>query len=200
MNMQNFENIHNLWKADKGESLPDAREMIMQIKKAHKKMIRRYIVSIVILFLTFLFIGFIGWHYHFEHWTTRVGIIITLVTIILGIFFNTKLVQLLLRQGDLALDNRSFLEQLIRFRNIQHTVKSKGIALYFILLSIGIALYMVEFAERNIYFGIGAYAITFCWIAFAWFYIRKKEKNKAENEINQQIENLKRMMKEMDEE
>lgn len=200
MNMQNFDNIRSLWQSDMEKGLPDTEKIILQIRNIRKKMIRRYITGAVILVLTFLFIGFIGWYYHFEEWTTRTGIIIILLTIVLGIIFNTRLIRLLWQQSDLTLDNKKFLEQLIRFRNIQSAIKSKGMALYFILLSIGITLYMVEFTRRNIYFGIGAYTITFGWIVFAWVYFHKRKVNKQENEINEQIEYIERMIKGMEEE
>ncbi|MBS1748036.1 MAG: hypothetical protein JST21_17870 [Bacteroidetes bacterium] len=198
--MQSFENIHDLWQTNKEESLPDVNEMIMQIKKMRKKMIGRYFIGAVILVLTFLFIGFIGWFYHFERWTTRTGILITMLTIVMGVVFNTRLVQLLLQQDDLTLDNRKYLEQLLHFRNVQGKIRNQGIALYFILLALGLGLYMIEFAERNLYFGIGAYIITFGWIVFAWVYFHKKKAHKQEKEINEQIENLESLIKTIEKE
>lgn len=200
MNMQSFENIHDLWQTNKDENLPDVHEMMMQIKSIRKKMIRRYFLGAVILIFTFLFIGFIGLHYHFERWTTRAGILITLMTIILGIVFNTRLARLLLQQDDPTLDNRKYLDQLLHFRNIQSKIRNKGIALYFILLALGLGLYMIEFAELNVYFGIGAYVITFGWIVFAWFYFHKKNAHKQEKEINEQVDNLERLIKAIEKE
>lgn len=200
MTMQSFESISSLWQEDLGNDLPDANKMKMQILETRRQMMRKYIIGATILVLTFLFIGCIGWYYHFEQWTTRIGIIIVLLAIVMGVAFNTKLIQLLMRQGDLTLDNRKYLEQLIHFRDIQNVIENRGVVFYFILLSLGLALYMVEFAQRNIYFGIAAYTISFGWIVFAWLYIRKKRVNKNKKEINQQIERLNSLLQKMDEE
>lgn len=193
--MQNFDNIQNLWQAASDKDLPDAKEIIMSVQKARRKMIRRNIIGGSILCFTFLYICFIGWHYHFEQWTTRAGIIITLFAIVMGVAFNSHLVQLLLKQSNLALDNRAYLQQLIHFRNTQHVIRTKGQALYYLLLTLGLVLYMIEFAKRNIYFGIIAYSITLGWIAFSWFYILKKRKAAHTKEINEQIDNIEKLIK-----
>lgn len=193
MIMKNFDSIQNLWHTDIESNLPGSKEIIAQIQKTRKKMLRRNIIGAALLILTFIYIIFIGWYYHFERWTTRIGIIITLLAIIMGVVFNTKLVQLLLKQEDLTLDNKKYLEQLIHYRNVQHAIHFKGIACYFILLAVGISFYMAEFAERNIYFGIAAYTITLAWIAFAWFYFHKRATKKLGKEIDLQIENLKNL-------
>lgn len=194
MSMQHFDEIQNLWLSNNQSELPDAKEIFLQIKRTRRKMIRRNVLGALTLCLTFIFIGFIGWYYHFERWTTRVGIIITLLTIILGIGFNSRLLQLLSRQGDTTLSNKEFLGHLIHFRKARRAIHLKGMALYFILLTIGIVLYMVEFAERNLIFGIIAYTITLGWIAFSWIYFNKKRGQEQEQEINKQIENLKRLL------
>ena len=192
--MQNFENIQNLWHSSPENTLPEIKEIILRIRNARIKMIRRNIIGGSILCLTFFYICFIGWYYHFEQWTTRVGIVITLIAIVMGVVFNTWLVQLLLKQSDLTLDNKAYLQQLIQYRNTQHFIHTKGIALYYILLTVGIMLYMVEFAKRNIYFGIFAYTLTLGWIAFSWFYILRKRKTSQDKEINDQIENIERLI------
>lgn len=198
MNMTNFDNIQNLWQADKGASLPDSKEIITQIRKTRKKMLRRNIIGVVVLCLTFFYIIFVGWYYHFEKWTTRTGIIVVLVAIVMVIVFNSRLVQLLLKQEDITLDNRKYLEQLIHYRNTQHIIHFRGMVWYFILLTLGICLYMVEFAERSVYFGIAAYALTLGWIAFAWLYLMRRAKKKQAREVDMQIENLKRLVEKME--
>ena len=193
--MQNFDNIKNLWKTTEENKLPEANEIILQVQKVRKKMIRKNIIGGTILCFTFIYICFIGWYYHFEQWTTRAGIIITLFGIVMGVAFNSHLVQLLLKQDNLTLDNRAYLHQLIHFRNTQHLIRTKGIAIYYILLAVGLVLYIVEFAKRNIYFGIIAYTLTLGWIAFSWFYFLRKRKVHQDKEINEQIENIEKLIK-----
>lgn len=197
--MQEFDNIQKLWQAGKENDLPDVVAIISQIKKVRRKLIRKNVTGVIILCLTFLWVGFIGWYYHFEKWTTRAGVLIILITIIIGVVFNSRLLQLLLRQGDPTLDNKMYLDQLIRFRNTQRLIRRKGMMWYYIFLTVGICLYMVEFAERSIYFGIAAYTLTLGWICFSWIYFNKKVSRKKENELSEQIDKLAKVVREMEE-
>jgi hypothetical protein len=159
----------------------------LKIGSVRKKMVRRNILAIVMLSVTFSFIIWVGIHYNFEMITTRIGIIITLVSIIIGIVFNSKLANLLIKQNDPTLSNNDYLQKFIEFRNQQKLIQTKGISFYFVFLTIGIMLYMLEFAKRDVTFGIMVYGITLAWIAFNWFYLRKKTIDKQEKEINEQI-------------
>ncbi len=194
--MQNFDDIKNLWQKTEEKNLPDATEILLQVQKSRKKMLLKTIAGGLILCFTFVFIALLAWHYQFQQWTTRIGIILTLIAIIMGVIFNSKLVQLLLKQSDLTLSNTDYLQQLIRFRTTQRLIQTKGITLYFILLTVGLIMYMYEFAQRDLTFGICAYAVTLAWISFNWFYTRKKTIAKQQKEINTQIENIERLLKE----
>lgn len=185
--MQNFDELKNIWQTTKSD-LPSAKETFAEIENSRKKMIRKNMLMIITMSLTFAYIIWIGVHYDFEIITTKFGILLTLISIIVGIIFNTKLASKLLKQGDPTLDNNSYLQQLIEFRNQQRAIQTKGITLYFILLTTGLMLYLYEFAARDLQFGIFAYSITLAWIAFNWFYLRKRTIAKQEKQINQQIE------------
>lgn len=199
MNMQDFDNIQKLWQSGKDNDLPDAATIINQIRRFRKKLIRKNVIGAVALCLTFLWVGFVGWYFHFEKWTTRAGIILTLVAIILGVVFNSRLIQLLVRQGDTALDNKKFLAQMVHFRNAQRVIRRKGMLVYYILLTIGLCLYMWEFAERSFFFAIIAYPLSLGWIIFSWIYFNKKVASKQEQRLSEQIDRLESVVHEMEE-
>jgi hypothetical protein len=53
-------------------------------------------------------------------------------------------------------------------------------ALYFILLGLGLVLYMFEYVLRmTLLDGLLTYGITGLWIAFNWFYLKPKNNKKA---------------------
>jgi hypothetical protein len=186
--MQNFDELKNMWQQSGSEkSLPSAEEVLAQVKAVRKKMARKSILGIALLAFTFAFIAWVGFHYDFELISTRIGIIITLFAIVTGIIFNTRLAGLLLRQNDPTLSNSAYLQQMIRFRTNLRIVQTKGITFYFILLTAGLILYMYEFASRDLTFGIISYSITLGWVAFNWFYLRKRTRRKQKKEINEQI-------------
>ena len=62
---------------------------------------------------------------------------------------------------------------------------------YFILLTIGVTLYFIEYASRgSLLFQVLAYGITFAWIIFNWVYIRTRTIKKQQRAINDIIERL----------
>ncbi len=187
--MQNFDELKNMWQTSKND-LPTAKEIFSEIKTTRKKMIGKNILLILLLCATFAFIVWVGGHYDYKIITTEIGIIITLIAIVVGIIFNTQLTKLMLKQNDPTLDNYAYLQQLISFRTRQRQIQTKGISIYFILLTTGIVLYMYEFAVRDLKFGIISYTVTLAWIAFNWFFIRKRSIAKHEREINKQIAGL----------
>jgi hypothetical protein len=191
--MENFDELKNLWQLKKSE-LPSAATILAESENARKKMLFKNVFAMILLVGTFIFITFIAFHYQFEMWTTIAGIIITLIAICVGILFNTSLIQLLLKKADDTLNNTSYLNQLKKIRAKQIFIHTKGITWYFVLLTTGILLYMVEFAKRDLIFGISVYAITLAWIAFNWFYLRKKTIDKQSNNIHKQIERIEKLI------
>src|ERR1700756_3959743 len=113
--MQNFHELKNIWQQADQKNLPSVKEILSEVAKSRKKMMRKNIFGALILSLTFIYIVWIGIHYNFQNNTTKIGIIITLVSILTGIFFNTKLAKMLLKQGNPTLDNTSYLQQLIEY-------------------------------------------------------------------------------------
>lgn len=191
--MQNFDELKNVWQ-NTNSDLPSAEVILMENERSRKKMIRKSIFGIITLGLTFCFITYIGFHYDFELLTTKAGIIITLISICLGIFFNTSLVKLLIKKLDALVDNQNYLNQLKEIRTKQRQIQTTGISVYFLLLTLGIMLYMYEFAKRDLTFGVIAYSLTLAWIAFNWFYLRKRMIKKQQAEINKQIDNIEKLM------
>jgi hypothetical protein len=72
--------------------------------------------------------------------------------------------------------------------------------LYFILLSIGIGLYMYEYTSRmKPIWGIVTYGITFIWILFNWFYLRPKQINKQKAKLDTIISKFEMVSNQLDE-
>jgi hypothetical protein len=188
--MQNFDDIKSIYQKASEPPLPSAKEILLQVESSRKKMMRKNILVALLLAFTFVFISVIAYYYDSKIWTTTAGIVLTLISIILGIIFNSQLVRLLMKQSDPTLDNNAYLHQLVQFREKQRLIQTTGITLYFILLTSGIMLYMYEFAMRNLMFGLISYSLTLAWIAFNWFYLRKKAIIKQEKLINDQVKAL----------
>ena len=182
-----------MWQ-NTNNDLPSAETVLIENERSRKKMIRKSVFGIITLSFTFFFIVYIGFHYDFELLTTKAGIIITLISICIGIFFNTSLAKLLIKKVDALVDNQHYLNQLKEIRIKQRQIQTTGISVYFLLLTTGIVLYMYEFAKRDFTFGIISYSLTLAWIAFNWFYLRKRMIKKQQEEIDKQIDNIEKLM------
>lgn len=194
MRMKNFEEIKDLWNSTAPQKdLPALSEIISKIESTRKKIMRKNLISTIILCLTFVFIVWISFKYDFEFLTTKIGLLMVLISIAFGIICNFKLINRLSEKIDITSDTNSYLQQMITFRNRQRVIQTKGMMIYFILLTSGLMLYEIEFAVRDLTFGIIYYAFTLGWMGFVWFYLRKKTIAKQEKQINDQISSLEKL-------
>lgn len=192
--MKNFDEIKDLWKSTGPEKdLPDTSEIISKIESTRKKIMRRNLISTITLCLTFAFIVWIGFKYDFEMITTKIGLMLVLFSIALGIICNIKLINRLSGKMDITSDASSYLQQQISFRSKQRTIQTKGLMIYFIILTAGLTLYEIEFAVRDLTFGLIYYALTLGWMGFVWFILRKKTIAKQEKQINEQISMIEKL-------
>ena len=96
--------------------------------------------------------------------------------------------------------NSDYLKNLLAIKAKQKFMETTMLNLYFILLSLGIGLYMYEYASRmKPIWGIVTYAITFIWILFNWFYLRPKQINKQRAKLDAIISKFEMVNNQLDE-
>ncbi|MCD8540450.1 MAG: hypothetical protein LRY55_12305 [Leadbetterella sp.] len=83
------------------------------------------------------------------------------------------------------------MEKLLTIKRREAFLYRQIMNLYFILLSLGISLYMYEFAARmELKWGLLAYGITFLWLGFNWWVLRPKQIRKEQEKISAIIDRL----------
>jgi uncharacterized integral membrane protein len=182
--MTDFNDIKNIWRNQKDANVPPVDDIIKKIKKDRNKIMLKNIFSSILLLLTLAVVTAVLFAYDFEYATTRLGIVIVILAIIGALFMNTQLLRIISGRIDDSSDTSSYLNELIRYRHMQRIIHTKGITIYFLVLTMGMMLYLFEFAVRNKIFGIAAYSLTLGWIAFVWFYLRPRTIKKQEARIN----------------
>ena len=188
--MSNFNDIQNLWQNQPEVKTPDVDTIIKAANKNRRQMITKNALGLVTLGATLIFIAYIGLVADFQFATTKLGIVVIIISIIGAMVVNSQLLMLVLNKADNSASNQDYLNQLIAYRNKQRFFQTKGIGAYFLALTLGFVLYLYEFYARNHAFGLKAYGLTLLWIAFAWFYIRPKTIKKQEKKINDLIEQI----------
>ena len=178
--------------------IPDQKEIMMNADDYRKKSIRKLILTNILLFLTSAFIGFIWYYYQPEMITTKLGIIIVILAMIIFLIYYNLMLPLLLK-SDYSLNNNDYLKNLIALKEKQKFLQTNMLNLYFIMLSTGIALYMYEYASQlKLHWAVLTYGITFLWLAFNWFYLRPrniKKQDKAINELIDKFNSIKSQLK-----
>ncbi|MCO5946107.1 hypothetical protein [Mucilaginibacter flavidus] len=192
--MSNNIDFKELWNRGKA-SAPDVSEIFAKANRLTRKTRCKIWWSNIILSITILLMIFIWWYYQPQLLTTKIGLILILIAIVIFLVTTNQLSPLLAK-ADEETDSRHFLEQVIRIKHKQEFLNKTMLTVYFILLSIGITLYFIEYASRgSLLFQVLAYGITFAWIIFNWIYIKTRTIKKQQKAINDIIARLEEVNK-----
>jgi uncharacterized membrane protein len=194
--MSNNIDFKELWNREKA-SAPNVDEIIAKANQLNRKTRNKIWQGNIVLTLTVVFMVFIWWYYQPQLITTKIGLTLVIISIVIFLATSNQMVPLLAKTN-LETDSQHFLAQMIRIKQKQEFINKTMLTSYFIFLSLGIFLYMIEYAGRgSLTFQLTAYGITFAWIAFNWFYIRVKTVKKQQNAINDIITRLEGVNKQL---
>lgn len=173
----------NLWKQQTAEK-PSIEELLGRLKKFKNENIRKLVVTNILLIITCVFIGMIWYHYQPQMLTTKIGIVLVIVAMVIFLIAYNQLFMNFYRL-DNNLANSEYLQSLYLLKNKQKFMQTTMLNLYFILLFAGICLYMYEYTSRmKFIYAVTAYVVTLAWIAINWFYLRPKTIKKQQAKIN----------------
>ncbi|PRB02070.1 hypothetical protein CQ046_14000 [Chryseobacterium sp. MYb7] len=188
----------NIWKQQTSNK-PNMEELLGKLKKFRNHNLRRLILTNIGLIATSLFILFIWYWYQPEMITTKIGIIMVILAMVIFLFAYNKMFMVFYKI-DQTQSNNEYLQSLYVVKSKQKFMQTTILNLYFIMLFLGICFYMYEYTSRmTLGSGILAYAVTLAWIAFNWFYLRprtiKKQQGKLDELINK-FEEINNQLKE----
>lgn len=176
----------SLWQ-QQPTAKPNLDAVVSKLKKYKKKNMRKMIFSNIILTLTAIFIAFVWYYYQPQFITTKLGIILSIIAMIVYLFFYNGLFASF-KKIDTAQSNQDYLHSLQEVSKKQHFLHTTLMSVYYLLLAVGIGLYLYEYVQRmTLIAGLATYLITFAWIAFNWFYTRPKVLKKQNRQIDELI-------------
>ncbi|WP_418698218.1 hypothetical protein [Bacteroides sp.] len=190
--MENNVDIKELWNR---QTVPaaDPSGLLKRIGNFKRRGIRRAVLLNVVLLLSILLIAFVWVYFKPQLLTTKIGIVLTILPIGVAIASNCRLFPLY-KRIDESRSNFDYLNELLAVKSRGGFLQTKILNLYFVLLSVGIGMYMYEYvAGRPLMFGIIAYAAFLLWVAFNWFVLRPKSIRKNNREIEQLIGQVERI-------
>lgn len=186
----------SLWSREK-TSAPDVSEIFAKAKRLNSCSRRKIWMGNIVLSLTIIVLTIIWLHLHPRLITTKIGLTLMIGAMVIFIITANQLSPLLTK-ADLETDTNSFLLQMIRIKHKQEFMSKTITTIYFLMLAIGLGLYFIEYISRgNLFFQLCVYGITLTFLAINWFYINARsirKQRKAMNEIIERLEAVNRQM------
>jgi len=191
-------NFQDIWNKKNAE-IPNIQEIKLTADKYKNKQLTNIICHILSLSVTAVMIIFIWNVIDFKMFTTTLGIILILIALALYIYLFSQNVNVI-RTINPSITNQEYLATLKKLQKQQLYMQTKGISIYYVLLTIGFAFYFYEFALRMSTLGASlAYGLTFLWLAVAWFFLRPRQIKKQNEKISKVIDSLELIEKDLDE-
>jgi len=176
----------DLWKKQTVNE-PNIDDILMRLKQFKKANLRSLWKTNILLFATSAFILFVWYHYQPQFISSKIGIVLAILAMAMYVVVYNRLLKDF-KHIDTTQTNREYLEKLILIKRKQQFMQSTMLSWYFVLLLVGICLYMYEYTSRmTVLYALVTYAVTLLWIAFNWFYLRPKQIKKQEKKINDLI-------------
>ena len=189
--MKNNIDINEIWKNQEIIE-PNFTEFIKNVNSFKSRNLKNIIIINVLLLLTSVFIIFIWIYFQPKLITTKVGIVTSIIAMLIYVIALNKTITI--NKEKFNIDNNQYLQQLINLKNKQKFLQNKMLKVYFILFSIGLCLYLIEYVQlMNLILGTIVYSSTLLWIAINWFYFRPKiikKQNLKINELISKFENI----------
>ena len=173
----------NIWK-QQTSSKPNLDELLNRLKKFKNENLRKLIATNICLIITCFFIAFIWYRYQPQLISTKIGIVLVILAMIIFLLAYNRMF-MFFYTIDNTQSNSEYLQNLYWVKNKQKFMQTTMLNLYFIMLFLGICLYMYEYASKmSSTSAILVYTVTFIWIGFNWFYLRPKTIRKQQAKLN----------------
>ncbi|SEP16363.1 hypothetical protein SAMN05444671_2860 [Flavobacterium sp. CF108] len=196
--MDNDNNIDfkDLWKKQ-SVSQPDMQDLLARVNKFKRAGLRSLWIANILLFATTAFIVFVWIYYQPQFISTKIGIIVTILAMMIYLFVYNKLLSSY-KNIETTQTNQEYLQNLILIKKKQQFLQTTMMRFYFATLTFGICLYMYEYASRMTFLGASlAYGLTLLWMAINWFFILPKQIKKQQAKINALIEKFEEINKQL---
>ncbi|WP_175620243.1 hypothetical protein [Chryseobacterium schmidteae] len=191
-------NFQEIWN-NKNSDIPNIKEIKTKAEKYRKKQILKDISLIALLLLTVAMIIAIWVFIKISFFSTQFGIMLVLIGITMYSFLVYQNINIL-KKINTSTTNHEYLATIRKVEQQQIYMQTKGLSIYYLLLSFGFAFYFYEFALKMSWLGVLlTYGLTFLWGAVSWFFIRPKQIKKQKEKISTIISSLEKLEKSFEE-
>jgi hypothetical protein len=191
--MQAFDQLQELWQKHEVEVKVSADEMLQQAKKEVNGLKLKSALNIVGMLASFIAIAALWIFFHFESWTTHVGIVIFLVAILSSTIVLYRDHRLISR-SDFTVHPKDFINSLKIYQLNRYSLYNRMYWLYTTALSLGFIFTFIEILPNLSYIQrIFAVGITIVWMVFCSTILRKAVMSREKERIALLIEKFERI-------
>ena len=191
--MQAFDQIQELWQQHEVEVKFSADEMLQQAKKEVNGLRLRSALNIFGMIASFVAIAALLIFFHFESWTTYVGIAILLVAILSSTIILYR-DHRLISKSDFTVHPNEYLKNLKTYQLNRYKMYNSLFWVYTFALSLGILFYFIEiFSYLTMIQRLFAVSFTALWILFCSTILRKAVIKREKERISLLIEKFERI-------
>ena len=191
--MQAFDQIQELWQKHEVEVKFSADEMLQQAKKEVNGLKFKSALNIIGMAVSFIAIAALWLFFHFDSWTTHLGISITIITIgvyTLILYRDYRLIA----KTDFTAHPRAYLDNLKTYQLNRFKLYNSLYWFYTVALSTGIIFHFIEILSYlSMIPKLSAIDFTFIWILFCSTILRKAVIKRGKERISLLIEKFERI-------
>jgi Flp pilus assembly protein TadB len=190
--MKEENDFNELW-SKQTSSPPPIDELLSELTKMNSKERIKLILINFLMIATIAFIIFILLYFKPDLITTKIGIVVTILSILIYQFAYNRLFRYLKPINENQ-KNSDFLAALIERKEKQKFLQTKMLQFYFLSFSVGLCLYLYEYVVLMPFpWSIFAYVVTLIWIGFNWFYLRPRIIQKEQTKIDAMIQQFEKV-------
>jgi len=191
--MQAFDQIQELWQKHEVEVKVSADEMLQQAKKEVNGLKLKSALNILGMLASFIAIAALWIFFHFESWTTHVGISITIIAIgvyTLILYRDYRLIS----KTDFTAHPHEYLNNLKTYQLNRFKLYNSLYWFYMVALSLGLIFYFVEILSHfTTVQKVLAIGLTAIWMLFCSTLLRKAVMSREKERIGLLIEKFERI-------
>jgi len=190
--MSTFNELQSLWQQAPPPVHPAPVEIKRLVRKSRRKIMGKAILSTLLLLACVgVQIGVLV-NFHPVYVTTRIGLLLMMLAATIGIINNMQQLYLL-QASATATDAATGLAFTLRYQEKMKRYFTIGVSLVFSILSVGLLLYLYEFAHNSILFIVCSYGATFIYIAICWLVLKRRLVKKHTKSIDTMITRLRQL-------
>lgn len=165
--------FNGLWK-QQVVNQPNINALRTKINRYKRNNLKQLLLLNTLLLVTIIAVVFIWYYYQPQYISTKSGIVLVILAMgVFGLGYNNCFLSF--NKIDNTQSSTDYLKSLMQLKTKQTYMQTTMLRLYFLLLSLGICLYMYEYIQMMPFvWALVAYGVTLLWIAFNWFYLRPK--------------------------